>query len=356
MPNIDFDNTKVSVHALSDNNFQTESAAGVVRKLLFGDKFGNAIDPEWIQLENTLFFEVAGGVHTRNEAVGSMNIIESSADANQHGTGIISTNFVSGAFDIRMLANGYVQITQGGWFALMLSEDGDISDSFAAIFHGLLGGPAPAAISSVIFDEGAVKTSNPLVLAFSFPMYVRITKTGNVFNFYRSTDGLAWIPIHNFTYAGFSGDFRIGAYVNRNFQAGTNQFDCDRIWQETGNMYWANDPVVLFTAQDTGTPGAIIQMGSATGIFDATTLINIKFGTGAWSGDLTLAQLQLLGNQITDTGLVQIRTVHKNTKNQSEFTNLILPYITAIVPAILKQSSRLGLGQGLKHGNWLGVG
>jgi len=49
MADLTFDNTKVASHATSDGNTLTESAAGVVRKTLWQDVFGDSLDSAWTE-------------------------------------------------------------------------------------------------------------------------------------------------------------------------------------------------------------------------------------------------------------------------------------------------------------------
>lgn len=115
-------------------------------------------------------------------------------------------------------------------------------------------------------------------------------------------------------------------------------------------IYFANNPVVPYANQSTGFASAIIHCALATATDEDSTLrYKVRFGTGAWSSELDLAGIQALDDQTTDTGAVDIVTVHKNSSDQSDFTELDLPY-SPVPPSIAvdlgwsDQSAMFGAG------------
>lgn len=317
MPNLVFDTTDSITHATSDNNVLTEVSSGVLQKTLFGDVFGEALDAHWTP--GTVRGHTENGTLTESGGVLGISVPTASG---YHGKGVFtpyvmndgtwSVEFTIPASDAADKYVGlYLYVNATNWVTIDLRFwTGGTGDRYTAA--RMIGGSYAESYLN-LGAGGATRT----------PKF-KITRSGNYFKWYYD-NGAGWVNLRNETLAlGANLAAWIGCVVNT---TGVNVTADNFVSSGTG-YFWDTIPVPVFAVENVGA-GSTIQCGSASGTFDVTTTIDLKFGTGAWITNKTLTEIQALGNQTTDNGNVQIRTNHGNMSGQSTFTSLTLPYAVA---------------------------
>ncbi len=334
-----FDSSKVLAHATLDGNTLTEVDTGVVQKKLWADELGSVYDTGRLTEDNWPEAGLTTEFGTVTEAGGK--IVLNSGGGGVWRAKCVKTIQSFSNYDLQVAWNNFVPVSQT-WAGLGQYVD---ENNFFRLMRFVSG--ATTKISIFMKKGGAVKANNTQDTALnSFLLRVLRSNSGADYSFqYDIGSGFQELT----AVAGEDiGTSPLYIMVWRLTGAAGDVVDFDYIRPGTTIVFWDNNPVVTYTEQDTGTPGATINMGSATGIFDATTLVNIKFGTSAYSGDLDLAGLQALGPQVTNNGKVAIRTVHKNGTTQSGYRNLNTPWTKAGV------AGRQSIGRGIARG--IGVG
>lgn len=339
MANLVFDSTTLSAHATSDGNTLTEISASVVQKKLWQDLFGDSIDSHW-----TTTGAIRGATEngTVTEASGDMVVSPISTSGYRQKNAFSPYVFNDGTFILDFSHSAPPTNDQYGGLYLYVDDT-----HWVSLYKIFSTNGAWNYIRAQYQNGGAVTTHATVTPITATDIKFQIVRATNTFTFYYDI-GAGWVQLGgNLTQAiGANCSLIILGLSN----AKTILITAHEVLITGSSYFWDTDPVVNYIAQDTGSPGATIQCGSATGTFDATTKIDIKFGTGAWQTDKTLAQIQALGDQATDDGTVTIRTTHKNTTSQSGFTSLTLPWAPA------GYNASRGVLAGVNRGILSGVG
>jgi hypothetical protein len=171
---------------------------------------------------------------------------------------------------------------------------------------------------------------------------LRLDKVGNTWRVFRLGGGGPndWIQVGADRVYDLDGPFFLSVYsLWQLLQSGYCEFFDLEI--PTGSFKWGLDapagdyPEVLYQQLSLGAPGVVADMAAATGSWDPTAEGEIKFGTDPWFPFTDLADLTSLGDVPVDNGIIQLKTIHQNDNDQSEFEFLEIEPTTITPEAAL---------------------
>ncbi len=313
MAHLVFSSAQSHTQSTSDGNTCTEDSAGIVQKLEFSDELGAAIDSNW----TTGMLDATGterGSVTEASGIWTLTTTRESETTGRKG---IYTAGLYNTVTWEVWVDNWTRVTAEAYTRLRLWVD---ANNYARIERVKTG--AIDKIQTIYIVAGTPTSTlsvNTAVTSFGLRLS-RVIGTNVITADYNI--GAGWVTLKS-AVAAIGANCQLEVSAHAATADGSITFDVAYARISGSGILWNHNEVVVWDAINVGA-GYTIPCGDTTGTFDATTLIDIKFGTAAWITGKTKAEIIALGDQVTDNGNVQIRTTHGNSTAQSGFTTIDL--------------------------------